>query len=402
MKRVMAVLLCAGFALNTFATKSRILSMGKHDAFFMDEVSVFRNPSNVSIYPNLLMGSYGEYRYSPSADTSQYEALQRRNSDPTDPFFGAILSYSLKQSSEAGNQYPMVSVGAVFNRKDPLLQYATPDTNLYGSGVAGADIAEPIGKADVLLGYAFPNGGMIGVGTYLAWQKLTEGSSTLNETSLYKGTVGLNWPIARSMDLEASVGVSSLTAESGDTVLASDDISVEADLRLFSALTALNGDFVPHVGFKRISLEDNETSLLEVAGGLGLNINIDKGFFWAGIEGLYEQKDRDLNNLQDSTAIGGRVSFGIERNVVWDWFVVRVGGQKEIMYTTANVDDGGWVENPETDSDDDLVGLGIGLNVENRLKFDILVAEDVQNTLTNLLSGPMHHVFTRIDATFSF
>mgnify|MGYP006301289329 CR=1 FL=1 len=363
MKRVTAVLLCAGFAFNTFATKSRILSMGKHDAFFMDEVSVFRNPANVSIYPNLLMGSYGEFRVRPEDTASdaqgEYAALRRTNRDPEDPFFGAILSYSLNQSSEAGNQYPMVSVGAVFNRKDPLLDYAAADPKLYGAGVDGLDIAEPIGKTDLLFGYAFPNGGMIGVGTYLAWQKFTTKSTLQKETSLYKGTAGVNWPIARSMDLEASVGIASLTAESGDTVLAEDDISVEADLRLFSALTALNGDFVPHVGFKRVSLQKQKTAFLEVAGGLGLNINIDKGFFWAGIEGLYEQKERDLTGStvpDDSTGIGGRVSFGIERNLVWDWFVVRVGGQKEIMYTTANVDDGGWVENKETDADNDLVG----------------------------------------------
>jgi hypothetical protein len=62
-----------------------------------------------------------------------------------------------------------------------------------------------------------------------------------------------------------------------------------------------------------------------------------------------------------------------------------------------------WEENiPADGSDNDLVSLGFGLNVENRLRIDFVAAEDIAYTLTNLFSGPQHHLFTRVSATYSF
>jgi len=398
---------------SSYGTTARIVSMGKHDGFFMDEMSVFRNPANMSIYPNMLMGSYGEYKELPGEYSTDYSSLERHNRDPQDAFFGAVLSYSLKQSSDEGSQYPMLSVGAGFNRKDALLDYVQANAAIYGEeAVRNVLLAEPIGKVDILLGYAFPNGGMIGAGAYLAFQnKQNEAYYSNREftSSIYKGTIGMNWPVASSMDLEASVGIASITAVGvNDTIvpietrtLAKNDITVQGDLRLFSALTVLNGDFVPRIGIRYMQLQNGETVNLDVVGGIGLNINIDKGFFWAGLDGLYEQRDREDGYTADG--IGGRVSFGIERNVVWDFFSIRVGGMKKIMYVKGAEDQGEWQQNPEGDaSDDDLVGLGFGFNIENRLKIDFVVAEDVPYTFTNLLSGPMHHVFTRVDATYSF
>lgn len=401
MRRVLALVLCAGVMAGAFATKSRVLSMGKHDAFFMDETSIFRNPANISIYPNLLMGSYGEYRVL-KEDTAggNFAALRRSNRDPRDPFFGAVLSYSLQQSSEEGSQYPMLSLGAVVNRKDPLLGIVRSAD----AGV-GVDFLDPVGKVDLMLSYALPGGGMIGVGSYIAFQKEQRNNRVHSQTNLYRGTIGMNWPVARTMDLEASLGVSSLTAtgitiDGGDQYnLADNDITFEGDVRLFSALTSLNGDFVPQASVKYGQLLEGDKDFVNVAGGIGLNINIDKGFFWAGLQGLYERETQ--KGADDRDAIGGRISFGIERNVVWDWLVVRVGGKKTVKYVTEGTREY-WEENPEHDADNDMVGLGIGLNVENRLRFDILVAEDVVHTLTNLISGPQHHIFTRIDATFSF
>jgi hypothetical protein len=401
MKRVVAALLAAGCFASSFATPARILGMGKHDAFFMDEMSIFRNPANISVYPNMLMGSYGEYRVLPS-DTAggQYNlaALNRTNRDPRNPYFGAIFTYSLQQSAEAGNQYPMVSVGGFFNRKDEALSYLIGDSS---------DVPEPLGKVDLMFSYAFANGGMVGIGGYIAHQ-IEEVNETVTQAGAYKVNLGLNWPIARSMDLEANTGIALLRSIGIDTVGAIDtydtiagpgDMVFNANVRLFSALNAVNGDFVPQAGIKYFNLYEGDVSKINVNGGVGVNINIDKGFFWAGIEGLYNKTF--LKAGEGLEEIGGRVSFGIERNIIWDWFLIRVGGMKTFIHTTENKSRA-WKENPEHDADDDLVGLGFGINIENRLKLDILVAEDVQNTLTNLISGPQHHIFTRIDATFSF
>lgn len=409
MKKTIIWVLLAGCWLSSYATDARVIAMGRHDDFFMDEVSIFKNPANINIYPNMVYGSYGVYRPTSSdSGPNQWAALQRINRDPNDPFFGAIVSYSLNQNSENRNQYPMFSLGAVFNRHDEMLDYITKGTDKY-LGSPKDTLVSPSGKVDILLGYVLKNGGMIGAGTYLAFQSATRADEVLYETSLYKGTAGFNWPVAKSTNLEVSIGGGILRAK-GDSltpankiIVADNDWFFRGDLRFFSALSALNGDFVPHLGVQRVNLYSNTVNLNDLAAGLGLNINIDKGFFWAGVEGLYKDY-----TFPDSlkTGIGARVSFGIERSIWWDWFVIRVGGQKVVIYsqTDKNSDTWGqWDENPASDgSDNDLVALGFGLNVENRLRIDVVAAEDAVYTFTNLISGPQHHLFTRVSATYSF
>ena len=48
------------------------------------------------------------------------------------------------------------------------------------------------------------------------------------------------------------------------------------------------------------------------------------------------------------------------------------------------------------------VMLGWGLNIENRLKVDVVMAENMFYTFTNLISGSSHHLTNRITATYSF
>jgi hypothetical protein len=62
MRKVLIAVFVAGFFFALFGTDSRVLTMGRYDAFFMDDISIFRNPANVSIYPNMLMGSLGIYK----------------------------------------------------------------------------------------------------------------------------------------------------------------------------------------------------------------------------------------------------------------------------------------------------------------------------------------------------
>ncbi len=416
LRRAVAVLFLGGMITAGYATYSRVISMGNNSGFFMDDISVFRNPANVNVYPNLLMGDLGVYQevdsldYPESEDTD-YEALQRNNRDPLRPFFGAILSYSLNQSTDAGAQYPLFSIGAAFNRYDPLLDYIDTTTDAFKEVVREDttyeyNFAAPVGKVDVMTGFAFPNGGMVGVGTYLAFQKVRDGdNATIDpETRLYKGNVGINWPIAKVIDLEVSSNVSYLSGigsvfrpDSADTIrstVADGNVSFDFDARLFSALTNLNGDFVPRVGVSFLNLED--VQVISGAAGLGINLNIDRGFFWAGAEGLF------ANRTDDLTSVGGRVSFGIERNVVWDWLVARTGGRKTILYTSDGKGSS-YQENPEaTGMPGDLLSVGWGVNIENRLRFDFVMAEDIAYTFTNLVTGNHHHLWTRISVTYSF
>ncbi|HLV30321.1 MAG TPA: hypothetical protein VKY57_02005 [Chitinispirillaceae bacterium] len=405
-KKALIWMLAAGCCIGSYATDARVISMGKHDAFFMDEVSIFRNPANINLYSNMVYGSYGVYKPDPELDYNgtgnQLGSLARTNRDPSDPFFGAIISYSMNQNSDDGNRFPMLSVGAVFNRKDRMLDYVTKGTDKY-LGKKNDEFLDPLGKVDLLMGYTFQNGGMIGGGVYAALQK--HDSYRRLETTLYKGQIGMNWPIAKTMDMDISLGGGMLTAiadSAGYTKRrASRDLFGTVEGRLFSKMAGLNGDFVPHARLDVMSFEKDNIYQMDVAAGIGLNLRIDKGFFWSGIEFLYGQKDSSNSTARES--VGGRVSFGIERSIWWDWFVIRVGGKKDLVYITEGVDVGFLKENnPSDGSEDDLVGLGFGINIENRLRIDVVAAEDIVYTFTNLFSGPQHHLFNRVSATYSF
>jgi hypothetical protein len=418
MKKIACWVILAGWFVGSYATDARVFTMGGHDNFFMDDYSIFRNPANINYYPNMLIGSPGVL--SMDSDTGQYAALARKNKDPQKPYFGPILSYSLNQSSESGTQYPLLSAAVILNRYDDMLDFLNPLSNAFREAfpnlinkqtqIVRTFMVAPVGKIDLMVGYALQNGVMIGVGGYMAFQK-EDTLQELLESSLYRGNFGINWPIAKSMNLEVSAGITSITGLGRDTTattsntvdtIADNDISVRGDIRLFSAMTSLNGDFVPHFGINYIALHNY--SDLDVAFGLGLNINIDKGFFWAGLEGLYQAKDFRIGNADSlPTGVGGRISAGLERNVLFDWLVLRIGVNKQLMYVSNGDANGHWVQNPEADgSNHDSFALGLGLNIENRLKVDVVMAEDMFYTWTNLISGASHHLTNRITCTYSF
>ncbi len=410
MKKIACLVLLAGWFVGSYATDARVYTMGGHDNFFMDDFSIFKNPANINYYPNMLLGSPGVFNTDPS-DTSQAQ----KNRNPQKPYFGPILSYSLNQSSESGTQYPLLSFGAIFNRYDDMLDYLDPSSAVFQNAYQASTtkyvtMVAPVGKIDVMLGYAMQNGMMLGVGGYFAFQREKSAYETMPEleSDLYRLNVGINWPVAKSMNLEASAGIASVTAVAQDSTsdgvtsvdIAKSNISARGDIRLFSALTSLNGDFVPHLGVEYINLK-NYTDL-DIAAGLGVNVNIDKGFFWAGIEGLYTAQNYKILK-STPTGVGGRVSAGLERNVFFDWWVWRIGVSKSLLYITDAGEDGHWAQNPESDgSNKDAFSLGWGLNIENRLKVDVVMAEDMFYTFTNLISGNASHLTNRISCTYSF
>ena len=428
MRKVLISVFLTGIVYSLFATDARVQTMGRSDLFFMDDISIYRNPANLSIYPNMLLGEMGIYVEDPTLDdTSNLSGLNRHNRDPQKPYFGGILSYSLNQSADAGDQYPMVSLGLVFNRYDRMLHYILPESNDF-IGIIDTNVIKIysdtiVGKVDIITGYALKNGIMLGLGGYFAFHKEKNKNQDNTEAKIVKATVGINFPIAKTMDLEVSVNGGALTkvakvdikdpidstsiTKNVSFTIAKNDIFLTGDVRLFSALSSLNGDFVPHFGLEYIQYNSNSNKILGFNAGLAININIDRGFFWAGIEGLYE--DNDLKKIGSQfkkyEAIGGKVHFGIERNIIWDWFVWRIGCSKIVKFEKIGGANGitRWTENPEADgSDKDHVGFGLGLNIENRLKVDAVIAEDIFYTFTNLISGSHHHITSRISATYSF
>jgi hypothetical protein len=415
-------LLVIGSVQSSWATYSRVESMGKRADFFMDDISIFDNPANMNIFPNFLIGELGVYRQGPG-DTS---ANVRRNIDPSNSWFGGIFSYSLSKSKESGNLYPQISLGGAFNRRDEELLQLVPDSAW--DGTKSVPVPEPATNFDGFLGMTMSNGGMIGSHVYVAMQEganLDNGrlkGAPSDDINVYvlRGDIGLNWPVARNVDGELSVGgaVISYGPKQIDP-----EYSYFVRGRAFSTLEIINGELVPIFNYSMLEAPGRE--LMKVHFGLGVNVSLDRGFFWLGAQGIFDEDSKtgmiqnsdgtvqynyasDRNT--DQTMRGGLISFGIERNVWWDWLVLRVGGQKEITYRNQTSNTGDPLQtfnyiytNPTNDgSINDGVGFGVGINIEEKLKVDATLAEDLPYTFGNLFSGPMHHLISRISATYSF
>jgi hypothetical protein len=169
---------------------------------------------------------------------------------------------------------------------------------------------------------------------------------------------------------------------------------------------------------------------------VGLNWVIPRGLVWVGVDGVYvyekvgtwdkvgkgddsylvyrEPGYKEEYSDDKADRFAGIVSFGIERNIWGRWLKMRVGGQKSFVYNTcANYSDENticavpkgkkgnyWSTNPGGDGSlDDHIGVGVGFNVENKLKIDLTLAEDM--FFRNPFIGPGRFI-SRISAIYAF
>ncbi len=407
------------------ATYSRVESMGKRATFFMDDISVFENPANINVFPNFLIGELGVYKQG-LADRRALERLAITgsegagyNRDPENSWFGGIFSHSISRDAGSANLYPQISLGGAFNRIDPELQAVIPDS------ADGKVVPESATNFDGFLGFTFANGGMLGSHIYFAVQEGADLRSGVIESipdsdinvKLLRGDLGLNWPIARSVDAELALGTAYI-GYGPDYI--EPEWSFFLSARTFSTLEIINGELVPIIKYSILRAPGQELARFRL--GCGVNVSLDRGFFWLGVEGILDEISTTgitnipgggfsytstALNIRNSESIqGGAISFGIERNIWYDWLVLRVGGRKEISYRERDGSGGSYsyiFTNPTGNAtSEDHVGFGIGINVEEKLKVDAVLAEDLLFTFGNLFSGPHHHLISRISATYSF
>lgn len=412
--KALAAFAVAGTSLS-YATYSRVESMGKHDTYFMDDISVWTNPANMNIYPNYLMGDLGQmnakYQQEVGAQlgssNSSWSALSRYNHDPVSPWFGAVFAKSLGDE-KSPNRYPQIAIGGAFNRDDELLAYLDD-----GKSFAKAGDSMPL-KMDGMLGFTASNGMMFGFKVYGAGGEKVDSAGTKGSW-FTRYTLGMNIPLDKGVDLEVSGGLNSYdytytTNKNGDMLSGlQSDLGFDVRGRAFISLPAISGELVPAASFVSVNPLGREIKDFKV--GSGVNVSMDRGFFWVGADYVYHNELNKMTTLGDghfdSTSNGARVSFGIERNVWTDWLVLRVGGQKNFFHSENKTDNAGtrksWNTNPvNTGSEGDHVGFGIGLNIEDKLKVDATMGEDFVFTGGALLSGPVDHIFSRISATYSF
>jgi hypothetical protein len=430
MKLRSAVAVGAAFGIlgvgSAFATFARIESMGKNTTYIMDDVSIFDNPANINLYPNYLIGGFGAYTQDVAAGTNQ---------DPMHPDFGGIFSISL---GDENNPDPRLSIGGLFGRINEDLARFLPD-RVVGENVRDTSkVPETVTNFDGFLGGTLSNGDAWGLHIYIAHQdggyETPSGVYQVDENayaSIVQADAGLNMQFGGNIDFEFSFALARIQFGPDHKNFFDDgDFSFLAKSRAFFTLEAIDGELVPAVSAKFISAPGIDNTHAQV--GTGINVALDRGFFWLGVDFVWDQtKAHDwtynyktgvsVYNSQDNDdpawdkrrEIGGMISFGIERNIWWDWFVIRVGGQKSILYTDCNqndknagksgicVDDGNFFStNPLANGTaDDHVGFGFGINIEEKLKIDVTVAEDL------LFRNPFQgegRLFSRLDATYSF
>ena len=430
MKLRSAIAVGAAFGIlgvgSAFATFARIESMGKNTNYIMDDVSIFDNAANINLYPNYLIGGFGPYTDSIGPGG---------NLDPQHPNFGGIFSISL---GDENNPDPRISIGGLFGRVNNELARFLP-TRVIGENVRDTSrVPETVTNFDGFLGWTLSSGDAMGLHIYIAHQdggyETPSGTYQVDENayaSIVQADAGLNMQFGNNIDFELSFALARIQFGPDHKHFFDDgDFSFLAKSRAFFTLEAIDGELVPAVSAKFIEAPGIDNKHAQV--GMGINVALDRGFFWLGADFIWDQTkahDWTVNyktgetvyNSQSSDDpawdkrrdVGGMISFGIERNIWWDWFVIRVGGQKSILYTDCNQndknkgkkgicsDDGNFFStNPLANgTSDDHVGFGFGINIEEKLKIDVTVAEDL------LFRNPFQgegRIFSRIDATYSF
>jgi len=390
----------------------------------MDDVSIFDNPANINLYPNYLIGEFGPYTEDVPAGTNQ---------DPRFPNFGGIFSVSL---GDENNPDPRLSIGGLFGRISELAMYLP--SSVIGDDGQMTGTPETVTNFDGFLGGTLTSGDAWGLHIYIAHQdggyKTPSGSYQVDSdafASIVQADGGFNLQFGSNIDFEISFGLARIQyGPEHQNFFDDGDFSFLAKSRAFFTLEALDGELVPAFSMKLIQAPGIEDKHAQV--GLGINVALDRGFFWLGGDFIWNKmrahdwtfdyvtgasvfdasNDKDPN-WDERSDIGGMISFGIERNIWWDWFVIRVGGQKSILYTECDqneknkgkngicVESGNFfMTNPLADGTaDDHVGFGFGINIEEKLKIDVTVAEDM------LFRNPFQgegRLFSRISATYSF
>jgi hypothetical protein len=422
-----------------FASYARIESMGKNSTYVMDDVSIFDNPANINIYPNFLIGEFGPYQNN-NLGTGN-------NQDPLQPWFGGIFSLALGQED---SRDPRLSIAGAFNRRDEKLFSYLPDSVRVPDSnnpniMTTVPVPNPVTNFDGFLGGTLPNGNAGGLHIYIAQQQGGVENATgftINKdafASIFKVDAGINIQLNTDIDAEISAGIARIQYGPEQRDLIDGDLmSVMGSARLFSTWSLINGELVPAASWSYVKAPGIDDK--QLIGGIGVNVALDRGFFWLGTDFMYGLTRMDNFQINASTgdkvfvddgstgsaswdvkeSWGGRISFGIERNIWFDWLVIRVGGMKVINYVDCTHNDGNAIpatlqnkyetlcpedgnyfySNPSGDgSINDNIGFGFGINVEEKLKVDFTMAEDV--IFRNPFQGE-GRLMSRISATYSF
>jgi hypothetical protein len=295
---------------SAFATFARVESMGKNSTYIMDDVSIFDNPANVNLYSNYLIGGFGAY--------TDNNMSAGGNVDPQHPTFGGIFAISF---GDDNNPDPKFSIGGLFGRVNEDLAMYLPDYVQTGKSTY-AVVPETVTNFDGFLGGTFSSGDAWGLHIYIAHQDggdLDESGTYQTDDDAYASIVqldgGLNFQTGSGTSYEVSGGIARVQyGPDRHSFFDDGDFTILAKARAFFTMEAIDGELVPAASIKLAQAPGIEDKHAQA--GMGLNVAMDRGFFWLGLDFIWNQK-KAHDWFYDKTVNGGAWVYGDKERYQW-------------------------------------------------------------------------------------
>jgi hypothetical protein len=282
-------------------------------------------------------------------------------------------------------------------------------------------VLEPIAETDIFAAYGL-KGLNLGIHMFFAENKSTE--NEILSTRLIKLDLGMVYHLSERISAEAAFGFGNLSADYRWSRIWPDKVTTpfpDEDKRRNESPKSIyfqsrgfikirkKSAVIPLLKFNMVnSLDDYSRTIF--GGGVGIERSLYKGMVWGGAEYLFssttfknfwetitERKyERTENNLQ--------FSFGVEKQIIWEWFMIRVGATK--MFAFEKLDQENNEKKMETvdrsfRENSDVVGFGIALIANEALRFDVTASEEFP--YSNALNGQRDGIIvSRISALYKF
>ncbi|OGJ90925.1 MAG: hypothetical protein A2268_09800 [Candidatus Raymondbacteria bacterium RifOxyA12_full_50_37] len=417
MKFISVISIIVVLASTSFGTEARIESMGNTPDFIKDEVSAIKNPATTFGFGNTLLGSLGK-------ETKLGDSWVRKEQwfggwaiYPISPTMKLSVGATLNKPFETTQQYEAVSESGFFTVFDKW-NYSPTSTRVNFLDVLG--MGTPYGNVYMFAGVSIKDMISLALGGRYAGYK-QESNDENKYISIQGGNLGLVYNILNQHQFEASINVDRFVFEGKDEStspeisVSSSDLNFDINARLFWTMSRMNS-VVPMFSFKTTNILGISTS--DVGGGIGFNRTLYKGLIWVGGKYLYYSAEfperiggeaiyspSTNQSLVENTKESSHkiiASFGVEKKMLWDWFTIRVGGNKVFEYLTKTDKSDRILEKGLFERDVDAVAWGVALGTkDDALRFDITVSEEFP--YSNIFAGGDEGIMlVRISAALKF
>jgi len=433
--------------LQIFASESRIQAMGRTDDYMDDVINIFFNPALILKYNPLLVGEVGRMA---SHGDSIFSA------QPIDPWYGGIVSLGGETK---------ICLGLVINRPNVFTRFVEstfldfkkeffvvpPEIQSTGEGFVAITVKNKYSVGgNIYTGFGRDNTLKNDERARDTWSVMILGTGGLYADLTDKFAIDVSGGLGNFFYAMEDID-STVSWKSGlDSGFVNYSIGLEK-IELPAVSLFFRGKFklkvtehlilmLPLVKLEqygvnyqikkfnqvkvdssglttvRNALPDVEKKVYTFQNlvlGMGFNWQDDVTDFYVGLNGV-QRFDKRKNENEDieraNDYFGFLLNFGIERRIIWEWLALRTGGQK-LLAIGSRVTKVGNIEyksnplvtNPDSDgSEDDMLSMGLGIVVDNKLNLDFVISESFPFRMGSLFSGDVGNVFTRFSATYNF